>query len=77
MAEYFPIVDERESPASRDEERRDRIVSVELVGPVTAIARVECAIGPRHFSDLLSLVRLDGRWQIISKVFHFDLVEES
>ncbi|WP_454816282.1 nuclear transport factor 2 family protein [Labrys neptuniae] len=73
MAEYFPMVDKRPSPASRNEDRADRIVSIEFAGPVTAFARVECAIGPKHFTDLLTFVHLDGRWQIISKVFHFDL----
>ena len=51
----------------------DRVVSIEFAGPVTAIARVECSIGPKHFVDLLTLVHVDGRWQIIAKVFHFDL----
>lgn len=73
MQNYFPIVDKRPSPASRGEPRRDRIISIEFAGPVTAIARVECAIGPKFFTDLLTLVHLDGRWQIIAKVFHFDL----
>lgn len=73
MQDYFPIVDKRPSPASRGEPRRDRIVSIEFAGPVTAFARVECAIGPKFFTDLLTLVHLDGRWQIIAKVFHFDL----
>ena len=71
MEEYFPIVRERVSPASRGEPRTDRIVSIEWAGPVTAMARVECSIEPRHFTDFLSLVKLDGRWQIIAKVFHF------
>ena len=75
MAEYFPIVDQRPSPASRGQARRDRILSIELAGPVTAFARVECAIAPRFFTDFLTLVQLDGRWQIVSKVFHFDVVE--
>ncbi len=69
METYFPIVDKRPSPASRGEARQDRIISIEFAGPVTALARVECAIGEKSFTDLLSLVRLDGRWQIISKVF--------
>jgi hypothetical protein len=30
-------------------------------------------IGPKHFTDLLTLVHVDGRWQIIAKVFHFEL----
>jgi Putative lumazine-binding len=35
---------------------------------------LRCAIGPRLFTDFLTLIRLDGRWQVISKVFHY--VEE-
>jgi hypothetical protein len=73
MPEYFPIVAQRASPASRNEIRRDKILSIELAGPVSAFVRLECAIGPKFFTDLLTLVKLDGRWQIISKVFHYDL----
>ena len=73
MASYFPIVDKRPSPASKGEPRTGRIVAIEFAGPVTAFARVECAIAPKHFTDQLTLVRVDGRWQIISKVFHFEL----
>ena len=73
MEKYFPVVDQRPSPASRGETRADSIVSIELAGPVTAFARVNCTIGPKAFTDLLTLIRIDGRWQIISKVFHFDL----
>ena len=72
MAEYFPIVDARPSPASRGEARRDRIRSISFAGPVTALATVNCAIGDRYFTDFLSLVRLDGRWRIIAKVFHVE-----
>lgn len=76
MGDYFPIVDARPSPASRGEARRDSIVSVEFAGPVTASARVECAIGPKFFTDLLTLIFVDGRWQIIAKVFHYELLAE-
>lgn len=73
MASYFPIVDKRPSPASKGEARTDRIVSIEFAGPVTAFARVECSIAPKQFTDLLTLVRVDRRWRILSKVFHFEL----
>lgn len=73
MPRYFAVVAKRESPASRGEARRDRILSIEFAGPVTALARVECAIGPKFFTDLLTFIKLDGRWQIIAKVFHYDL----
>jgi hypothetical protein len=75
MAEYFPIVDARPSPASRGEIRRDRILSIEFGGPAVAFVRAECAIGARHFTDFLTLVRVEDRWQIMSKVFHFDLMD--
>lgn len=75
MGEYFPIVDQRPSPASRNEPRHDRIISMEFAGPVTATARVECSIGPKFFTDFLTFVFINGRWQIISKVFHYDLRE--
>ena len=72
MAEYFPVVEARPSPASRREPRKDRIVSIEFAGPVTAFARVECSIGPKFFTDFLTLIRIDEEWRIISKVFHYD-----
>jgi hypothetical protein len=75
MIEYFPIVDKRVSPASHGDVRTDRILSIEFAGPVTALARVECSIAPKHFTDLLTLVYVDQRWQIISKVFHFELLD--
>jgi hypothetical protein len=73
MEDYFAVVDQRVSPKSLGQARADRIIAIEFAGPVTALARVECAIAPKRFTDLLSLVKLDGRWQIISKVFHYDL----
>ncbi len=71
MAAYFPEVDARISPATRGETRRDEIVSIDFAGPVTARAVVRCSIGTRNFTDFLTLIKLDGRWQIIAKVFHY------
>ncbi|OCP07121.1 MULTISPECIES: nuclear transport factor 2 family protein [unclassified Ensifer] len=73
MERYFPIVDKRPSPASRGEGLAEKIVSIEFAGPVTALAKVQCAIGEKAFTDLLSLVFVDGRWQVIAKVFHYDI----
>ena len=73
MRDYFAVVDQRPSPASRNEKRNDRILSIEFAGPVTALARVECSIGAKFFTDLLTLVKVEGRWQIMAKVFHYDV----
>ncbi len=50
-------------------------MSVEFAGSVTALARVECTMGPRRYTDFLTLLLVDGRWQIIAKVFHFETFE--
>jgi hypothetical protein len=73
---YLPIVAARPSPASRNEVRADRIVSVDFAGPLTARAHVECRIGPKVFTDFLTLIHDGGEWRIISKVFHYELKEQ-
>lgn len=72
MAEYLPIVDARPSPASKGEVGTDEIVSIEFVGPATALAKLRCSIQPRSFLDVLTLIHVDGRWQVMAKVFHWD-----
>ncbi len=72
MDEYFPVVDARPSPSSRGEARRDEIAELAMAGPVTATLRARCAIGGKLFTDCLTLIRIGGRWQIISKVFHYE-----
>lgn len=72
MAAYLAVVAQRPSPASLGQPRADEIVSIAMAGPVTALARVHCTIAPRRFTDLLTLVRVDGQWRILAKVFHFD-----
>src|SRR5690606_18365743 len=72
MEEYWPIVDARVAPASKGEARHDRIISIDIVGAVTAFAKVECALHPNFYTDILSLLKLDNRWWIISKVFQME-----
>lgn len=69
MTEYVPVVASRQSPASRNEARRDHIDAIDIAGDNTAVARVRCSIGSRDFVDFLTLVRTDGQWRIIAKVF--------
>jgi len=69
MDSYLPIVDARPSPASRNEDRADRILDIRFAGADTAFASLNCAIADLYFTDFLTLIKHDGRWQIISKVF--------
>lgn len=76
MEEYFPVVAARVPPASQNAERRDVIDSIEFAGENTAMARVRCTIGARDFVDFLTLMREDGQWRVMSKVFHIASVRE-
>ena len=69
-ADWFKMVEGRKSAKDSGSERRDRIVSIDFSGPGTAFAKVECQIPPRYFTDYLTLLKVDGRWQVISKSFH-------
>lgn len=69
-ADWFKMVEGRKSAKASGSERRDRIVSIDFSGPGTAFAKVECQIPPRYFTDYLTLLKTDGRWQVIAKAFH-------
>ena len=43
----------------------------DLAGENTAMARVRCSIDAR-FRDFLTLVRTDGQWRILSKIFQIN-----
>jgi len=75
MGKYLSIIETRVSPASRGEERRDEIVSIDFAGPKTAFAKVHCVVGERYFTDFPTFIKAEGRWQIISKVFHYDIAD--
>jgi hypothetical protein len=75
MATYFPIVAARLAPASRGEARDDRVLALEFAGPRTALVKAECRIAGKRYLDFLSFLKLDGRWQIVAKVFHVEAEE--
>jgi hypothetical protein len=70
---YLELVKNRPSPASRGDERFDRVLEVSVPTPTTAHARVNCAYLPKRFTDDLTLVRSDGGWKIIAKVWHYEV----
>jgi hypothetical protein len=69
-AAWFAAVESRPSGKSAGVERRDRILSIDFNGPAAAFAKVECQLPPRYFTDYLTLLKVDGRWQVIAKAFH-------
>lgn len=68
--EWCKLIEGRPSPKAKGQTREhDRVLSVDITGPDTAMVKVNCAILPRFFTDYLSLIRLDGRWQVINKTY--------
>ena len=67
--DYFERIARRDSPASQNLARRDRIVFIDVSDDGTALAKVECQMPPRYFTDYLTLLRDGGNWRIISKTF--------
>ena len=67
----------RAKPADTGQQRLDRILSIDKSGAESALAKVQIAIGPKLFTDYLNLLKIDGRWQIISKIYTYVLLEEA
>lgn len=75
MTTYLPIVAQRDPPARLNVPRRERILLIDVVGSSTAFVKLECSFFQKNYTDLLTLIYADERWQIISKVFHYTPVE--
>lgn len=67
--EWLKVVRERPSSQSQGLARDDAILMFDQSGPTTAFVKVKCQIPPRYFQDYLSLLKVDGRWQIVQKVY--------
>src|SRR5262245_10900964 len=58
-------------PADDEAKRVRRIVQIDIAG-TAAVAKVELIYPKVSFIDYLSLLKLDGRWVIVNKIFHVD-----
>ena len=70
---YLEMVANRPSPQEKGDTRQDEILSVTIASPTTAHARVKDVYLPKRFVDDLTFVLVDGKWQIVSKVWHFEV----
>jgi len=65
----------RPSPKQQGLPRHDQVLTIDLISPTMAYVKLKCAIPPRFFTDQLSLLKIDGRWQIAQKVFMTEMKE--
>ena len=72
LNEYVALVESRPSPKSQGAEPSGEILSIDQSGPHSALAKVALTIGSRRFIDYLTLLKVENRWVIIAKSFHFE-----
>ena len=70
---WLDMVRNRPSPQSNKLAREDEVLTIDIAGPTLAFVKLRCAIPPRYFTDQLSLLKIDGRWQIAQKVFQTEM----
>lgn len=67
--QWFDMVKSRPAPKASGLARDDHILTIDLIGPTMAHVKLKCAIPPRYFTDILSFLKIEGRWQVAQKVF--------
>jgi hypothetical protein len=67
----------RPSPKQQGLPRHDQVLSIDLASPTMAYVKLKCAIPPRFFTDQLSLLKIDGRWQIAQKIFMTEVRDQN
>jgi hypothetical protein len=69
VPEWLERVAKRTTPASQNASRADHIHLIDRTGPATAIAKVSCVIPPATYTDYLSLIKFNGRWNVVAKAY--------
>ncbi|MGX1788026.1 nuclear transport factor 2 family protein [Bosea sp. NPDC055332] len=68
IAAWLDVVRSLTSPQAAGSVRADQILSIAMTRDM-ALLKLRLRIPPREVTDLLSCFHLNGRWQIVQKVF--------
>jgi hypothetical protein len=66
---YREVVDNRESPASLGNARRDKVLMFDQVSPTLALVKVQLEMFGGVMQDYLNIVFIDGQWWILAKMW--------
>jgi hypothetical protein len=66
---YREAVVNRASPESKGEARNEKIIMIDEISDTAALAKVQLEMFGGVMQDYLNLIHIDGRWQIISKIW--------
>lgn len=67
IAAWLTAVRSMKAPKQQGLERDDQIVSIDVERDL-ALVKLKLRIPPRHFTDLLSCLKVNGTWKIAQKV---------
>ena len=67
---YREVVANRRAPALDGHGRADQVLSIDVLSPEMAFAKVRLQLGESMMVDYLNLLKVDGRWQIVAKLYH-------
>jgi len=67
--EWLKAVRNRPSGKARGLARHDHILQVDVATSTMAFVKLKCALPPVFFTDYLSFLKIDGKWQVAQKVF--------
>jgi len=71
--QWLEAVRNRPSAKARGLPRQDDILQIDQASPTMAFVKLKCAIPPRFFTDYLSFLKVEGKWQIAQKVFAIEI----
>lgn len=70
FAQYRSEIAVRMSPKSAQQVRQDSILTIDVLSPEIAFAKVKLRIHEKIFVDNLNLLKIDGKWMIVAKIYH-------
>lgn len=62
----------RTSPASKNQEREDEILSIDFLSPLSATVKIRLRAHQNVFVDHLGFVLTEDGWRIVSKIWHLE-----
>lgn len=70
LPEYRRMIGGRESPLSRGFPRRDEVLTIDVLSLDMALVKVRLQLFDSIMVDYLSLMKVDGQWCVVAKLFH-------
>jgi hypothetical protein len=70
FAQYRAEIEKRTPPKTLGQPREEAILSINVLSPEIALAQVRVRIFEKIFIDNLNLLKIDGSWMIVAKIYH-------